>query len=123
MGYEKFGGKQECHIITILSEDVDLKYLSSLQKIGVSYIFAGEKNINLKVPLNKLKDLFGIGQIICEGGPSTTQSFLNENLVNKLIIIKHPCISQPGALPIFGNDNLSSLSLESFEMLSDKEHL
>ena len=122
-GYGNFGGKQECHIITILSEDVDLKYLAYLQKKGVSYIFAGEKNIDLKVALKKLKDLFGIEKIICEGGPTTTQSFLNEDLVDKLIILKHPCIAQPGALPVFGNANLSSWSLESFQMLSDKQHL
>ena len=122
-GYGNFGGKQECHIITILSEDVDLKYLAYLQNKGVSYIFAGEKNIDLKVALKKLKDLFGIEKIICEGGPTTTQSFLNENLVDKLIILKHPCIAQPGALPVFGNANLSSWSLESFQMLSDKQHL
>ena len=122
-GYGNFGGKQECHIITILSEDVDLKYLAYLQKKGVSYIFAGEKNIDLKVALKKLKDLFGIEKIICEGGPTTTQSFLNENLVDKLIILKHPCIAQPGALSVFGDANLSSWSLESFQMLSDKQHL
>ena len=113
----------KCHIITILSEDVDIKYLAYLQKIGVSFIFAGEKNIDLKIALKKLKDLFGIEKIICEGGPTTTQSLLNENLVDKLIILKHPCIAQPGSLSVFGNANLSSWSLESFQMLSDKQHL
>ena len=49
--------------------------------------------------------------------------FLNVNLVDKLIILKHPCIAQPGSLPVFGNANLSSWSLESFQMLSDKQHL
>jgi len=123
IGYGNFGGKIDCHIITILSEDVDIKYLAYLQKIGVSFIFAGEKNIDLKIALKKLKDLFGIEKIICEGGPTTTQSLLNENLVDKLIILKHPCIAQPGSLSVFGNANLSSWSLESFQMLSDKQHL
>ena len=59
----------------ILNEDVDLKYLAYLQKKGVSYIFAGEKNIDLKVSLKKLKDLFCLEKIICEGGPTSTQSF------------------------------------------------
>ena len=125
-GYGSFGsflGENEMHIISILSEDVDLKYLAYLQKIGASYIFAGEKNIDLKIALKKLKDLFGIEKIICGGGPATTQSLLNENLVDKLIILQHPCIAQPGALPVFGNANLSSWSIESFEMLSDKQHL
>ena len=63
IGYGNFGGKIDCHIITILSEDVDIKYLAYLQKIGVSFIFAGEKNIDLKIALKKLKDLFGIEKI------------------------------------------------------------
>ena len=125
-GYGIFGsflGKQEIHIISILSENVDLKYLAYLQKIGASYIFAGEKIINLKIALKKLKDLFGIEKIICGGGPATAQSLLNENLVDKLINLQHPCIAQPGSLPVFGNANLSSWLLESFEMLEDKQHL
>ena len=94
-----------------------------MQKIGASYIFAGEKNIDLKVALKKLKELFGIEKIICEGGPKTNELLLKENLVEKLIILKYPVIAQPGVLPIFGDADLSSWCLESFEMLSDKQTL
>ena len=114
-----FGRTQETHIITILSEDVELKYLAYLQKIGVSYIFAGEKNIDLKVAMKKLKSLFGIKKILCEGGPKTNEFLLKENLVEKLIIVKLPVIAQPGALSIFGEASLSKWTLESFKMLSD----
>ena len=48
---------------------------------------------------------------------------MKENLVEKLIILKYPVIAQPGALPIFGETNLSAWSLESFQMLSDKQTL
>jgi len=122
-GYGTYGRKQECHIISVLSEDIDLKYLAYMQKIGASYIFAGEKNIDLKVALKKLKDLFGIEKIICEGGPKTNELLLKENLVEKLIILQYPVIAQPGALPIFGEANLSGWCLESFQMLSDKQTL
>ena len=116
-----FGRTKETHIITILSEDVELKYLAYLQKIGVSYIFAGEKNIDLKLAMKKLKNLFGIERILCEGGPKTAELFLKENLVEKLIIVKLPVIGQPGAKSVFGDANLSSWNLESFQMLSDKQ--
>ena len=116
-----FGRTKETHIITILSEDVELKYLAYLQKIGVSYIFAGEKNIDLKLAMKKLKNLFGIERILCEGGPKTAELFLKENLVEKLIIVKLPVIGQPGAKSVFGDANLSSWNMESFQMLSDKQ--
>ena len=123
-GYGLYGAhlnrKEKTHIITILSEDVDIKYIAYLKKIGVSYIFAGEKNIDLKIAMKKLKSLFGIEKIMCQGGPKTNELLLKENLVNKLIIVKMPVIGQPGALPIFGNSPLSMWTLESIQMLSDK---
>ena len=126
-GFGLYGGEmgrtQETHIITVLSEDVELKYLAYLQKVGVSYIFAGEKTIDLKVAMKKLKNLFGIEKILCEGGPKTNELLLKENLVEKLIIVKCPVIAQPGALPIFGEASLSKWTLESFKMLSDGQTL
>jgi len=94
--------------------------LAYLQKIGVSYIFAGEKNIDLKMAMKKLKSLFGIEKLLCEGGPKTNELLLKENLVQKLIIVKMPVIGQPGALSIFGTAPLSKWTLESFKMLDDK---
>ena len=126
-GFGLYGGEmgrtQETHIITVLSEDVELKYLAYLQKVGVSYIFAGEKTIDLKVVMKKLKNLFGIEKILCEGGPKTNELLLKENLVEKLIIVKCPVIAQPGALPIFGEASLSKWTLESFKMISDGQTL
>ena len=118
-----YGRTMETHIITILSEDVDLKYLAYLRKIGVSYIFAGEKNIDLKFAMKKLKSLFGIDKVLCEGGPKTNELLLKENLVQKLIIVKMPVIAQPGALSIFGNAPLSKWRLDGFKMLDDKNSL
>jgi dihydrofolate reductase len=118
-----FGRTEKTHIITVLSEDVELKYLAYLQKIGASYIFAGEKNIDLKVALKKLKNLFGIDKILCQGGPKTNELLLKENLVEKIILVKLPVIGQPGALPILGESPLSAWDLESFQLLSDKRTL
>lgn len=122
-GYELYGKElgrtQETHIITVLSENVELKYLEYLQKVGVSYIFAGDNNIDLKIALKKLKDLFGIDKILCEGGPKTNELLLKENLIEKLIIVKLPVIGQPGALPIFGEAPLSKWEIESFKLLPD----
>ena len=70
--------------------------------------------------MKKLKNLFGIQKILCEGGPKTNELLLKENLVQKLIIVKMPVIAQPGALSIFGTAPLSKWTLESFKMLDDK---
>ncbi len=71
------------HVITILTEQVKDGYLAQLQKIGVSYIFAGKKQVNLKLALAKLRSLFGIKKLMLEGGGHLNGSFLNEGLIDE----------------------------------------
>ena len=72
------------HVISILTEGVKNGYLAHLQEIGVSYIFAGKKEVNLKTALEKLKRLFGIEKLMLEGGAHINGSFLNESLLDEL---------------------------------------
>ena len=72
------------HVITILTEGVTDAYLAHLQDIGVSYLFAGEKEVDLKLALQKLKGLFGIEKLMLEGGAHINGSFLNEELIDEL---------------------------------------
>lgn len=83
LGWEK-PTMQGDHVITILTEGVKDAYLAHLQDIGVSYIFAGKDEINLKTALKKLRKLFGIEKLMLEGGAHINGSFLNEGLIDEL---------------------------------------
>jgi riboflavin biosynthesis pyrimidine reductase len=72
------------HVITILTESVPDGYLAHLKDIGVSYIFAGENEVDLKTALQKLRSLFGIEKLLLEGGAHINGSFLNEKLIDEL---------------------------------------
>jgi riboflavin biosynthesis pyrimidine reductase len=72
------------HVITILTEGVEDAYLAHLRDIGVSYIFAGADIIDLKIALYKLRHLFGIENLMLEGGARINGSFLNEGLIDEL---------------------------------------
>ena len=122
--WKDYGRTQESQIITILAEDeVKDDYLAYLQSIGVSYIFAGKNDINLKIALKKLKSLFGIDKILLEGGPTTNQYFFKENLVSKIFLIKAPIISQSESKNVFGDACLSFWKLDNCEILDDKSSL
>ncbi|PWT76079.1 MAG: deaminase [Bacteroidetes bacterium] len=71
------------HVITILTEKVPDAYLAHLKDIGVSYIFAGKKEIDLRIALEKLYSLFGIRKLMLEGGGHINGSFLNEGLIDE----------------------------------------
>ena len=121
--FADYGRTQKAQAITILTEEVKDDYLAYLKSIEVSYIFAGKDKIDLKIALKKLKTLFGIERILCEGGPTTNGFFLKEDLVQKVIFYKCPYIATPGGKPVFGEAKLSKWNLETFEMLDDKSTL
>ena len=122
--WKSFGRTQESQIITILAEDeVKDDYLAYLKSIGVSYIFAGKNNIDLKVALKKLKSLFGIDKLLLEGGPTTNEYFFKENLVSKIFLIKASIIAQTGSKNVFGDACLSFWKLDKCEVLDDKSSL
>lgn len=83
LGWQK-STMQGDHVITILTETVPDAYLAHLRDIGVSYIFGGAKEINLKTALKKLRTLFGIEKLMLEGGSHINGSFLNEELIDEL---------------------------------------
>src|SRR3954453_12320953 len=51
------------HVIAVLTEQVSDEYLHYLQQQGISYIFAGEKEIDFDVALSQLAALFPIKTI------------------------------------------------------------
>jgi 2,5-diamino-6-(ribosylamino)-4(3H)-pyrimidinone 5'-phosphate reductase len=87
-GQAKLGWEQSTmqgdHVVTILTENVKDAYLAHLQDIGVSYIFAGKEEVDLKVALKKLRKLFGIEKLMLEGGAHINGSFLNEGFIDEL---------------------------------------
>jgi riboflavin biosynthesis pyrimidine reductase len=78
------------HIIVVLSEQVPSTYLSYLQDLGISYIFAGTGSIDLQLALTKLYSLFHIKKLMLEGGGHLNSSMLDAGLVNELSILYLP---------------------------------
>lgn len=83
LGWKK-ATMQGDHVITILTEKVEDAYLTHLKDIGVSYLFAGNTKVDLKIALKKLHQLFGIEKLMLEGGAHINGSFLNEELIDEL---------------------------------------
>src|SRR5262249_1961610 len=55
-------------IIMVLAEDVPEDHLAELQRDGISYLFAGHREIDLALALEVLARDFGIGRLLLEGG-------------------------------------------------------
>jgi riboflavin biosynthesis pyrimidine reductase len=84
------GSIDEEHVITVLTEGVSDDYLAFLQDQGVSYLFGGKKELNLKRVLQKLTREFGIRKLLLEGGGKINGSFLAADLIDELSLLLAP---------------------------------
>ena len=64
-----------------------------------------------------------MNKILLEGGPTINSSFFNKNLVDKIILYQVPLLGNKNDLQVFGEINMKELSLQSVEMLDDKQTL
>ncbi len=79
-----YGG---AHIIEVLCEEVPDRYLAYLQKVGVSYVFAGKDEMDIPLALVKLKELFGIKKMLLEGGSIINGAFMRAAVVDELSLV------------------------------------
>lgn len=86
----KSGAIDDEHVITVLTEKVSDDYLAFLQSKGVSYLFGGRTDVNLKRVLEKLTTQFGIKTLLLEGGGKINGSFLAADLIDELSVLVAP---------------------------------
>ena len=113
-------------IVVVLTETVSDVHVQGLRQDGVSYIFAGERELDLRQALEILNRELGIKRILLEGGGVTNGAFLRAGLIDEVSLAIFPAIDgAKGAPSIFDSrENLShaspplrAMTLESSEGL------
>ncbi len=95
-------GRPASHVIEVLTNQVHPAYLDYLHQFGISYLFAGEENINCALLLKKLKERFGIARLMLAGGGTVNWSFLEAGLIDELSLVVAPVADgNPQAVSIF----------------------
>ena len=116
-GYNNF------KIIEVLTKDVSLAYLSYLRNLGISYIFAGENDLDMKLALNKLYRLFSIKRIVLEGGSIINGAFLKDDLVDEISLVVVPLIADHNDKSLFYNSEIKGFKLEKIEKINNFIHV
>lgn len=86
-------GGQRSHVIEILTEKVSDDYISYLQKLGISYIFAGKDSFNIPLAMKKLKQLFEINTLMITGGGVIDWSFLQAGMIDEVSLVIAPVVT------------------------------
>jgi riboflavin biosynthesis pyrimidine reductase len=112
------------HVVTILSERVSDEYLASLRNAGVSYILAGDDDVDLAIALEKIGARFGVRTLMLEGGGKINGGMLRAGLVDEVSVLVAPVvdgrIGTPALFDIVGEGvPAHRLALESVERRAD----
>lgn len=94
-------GYDNTHIIEVLTQQVSDAYLAYLQSIGVSYIFAGDDDLDIQLSLEKLNQYFGIETLLLEGGSVINGAFYHADMIDELSLIVVPLIADKDDKPLF----------------------
>ncbi|MGY3616947.1 dihydrofolate reductase family protein [Bradyrhizobium sp. USDA 10063] len=113
-------------IVVVLSEEVSDAHLAGLRSEGISYVFGGEKELDLALTLEVLNRELGVKRLLLEGGGVTNGAFLRAGLVDEVSLILFPTVDgAKGAPAVFDSlENeqgrsapVRSMTLESQQML------
>jgi riboflavin biosynthesis pyrimidine reductase len=113
-------------IVAVLTERVSDAHLAGLRQDGVSYIFAGEQELDLGLALDILNRELGIERLLLEGGGGSNGSFLRAGLIDEISVAICPAVDgAKGAPSIFDSSDkdagvaapIHSMTLASCEVL------
>lgn len=115
-------------IVVVLTEQVSDAHLAGLRRDGVSYFFAGEREIDLAAALEFLNRELGVKRLLVEGGGDGNGAFLRAGLIDEVSVAIFPAIDgAKGAPSIFDSTEreagqrapIAHMSLASCEVLED----
>ncbi len=114
-------------IVAVLTEQVSDAHLAGLRGDGVSYIFAGERDLDLQLALAILNRELGVKRLLIEGGGVTNGAFLRAGLIDEISLAISPVVDgAKGAPSVFDSRNedagapaaLRSMTLAHTEVLA-----
>jgi riboflavin biosynthesis pyrimidine reductase len=92
------------HIIAVLTEKVSDAYLQFLRKLSISYVFAGETEVDLAKAIQQLTSHFPIKTIMLEGGGHINGALLDAGLIDEISLLLLPIADNtPGNPTTFEN--------------------
>lgn len=112
-------------IVVLLTRQVSDTHLAGLRADGVSYIFGGDTEIDLRSALETLGTRLGIKRLLMEGGGHANGAMLAAGLIDELHLVVAPHIDgsrkSPSLFDVDGVEGrplpVTGMTLESHELL------
>ena len=110
-------------VVAVLTEQASDAHLAGLRQDGVSYIFAGERELDLGLSLATLNRELGIERLLLEGGGGSNGSFLRAGLIDEISLAICPAVDgAKGAPGIFdsGDQDAGAAPIRAMTLVSSE---
>ena len=87
------------HIVVLVTKKVSNDYLAHLKAAGVSFLFCGAKDLDLKVALDKIRRLLKQEKLMLEGGGTFNGAMLQAGLVDEISQVIVPVVDGGTGIP------------------------
>ena len=96
-------------IVVVLTEAVSDAHLAGLRSEGVSYVFAGQSELDLARVLDIVAQELGVKRLLLEGGGGANGAFLRAGLVDEFNLVLCPAVDgSKGAPSVFDSTEAES---------------
>lgn len=79
-------------LVVVLTERATSAYLDALRARGISYLFAGKRDVDLGLALEKLRQHFGVRRVSIQGGGKINGAFLKAGLIDEISLVFVPVV-------------------------------
>ena len=87
------------HVVLLVTRQASNSYLAHLQRAGVSYLFCGERHVNVGTALRKLRTVLGLRKLMLEGGGRFNGALLQAGLVDEISQVVVPVVDGGVGVP------------------------
>lgn len=94
-------------LIAVLTATVSDDHLDELRQNGISYIFAGQTELDLERALHVLRTEFGVETLLLEGGGTINGAFLSADLIDEISLLLLPIADGKPASPTLFDGSLA----------------
>ncbi|MGO1945020.1 MAG: dihydrofolate reductase family protein, partial [Ancrocorticia sp.] len=107
----------KAHVLEVLTDKASNSYKAFLRGLGISYIIAGERELDYQLAMSKLKNLFHIELLMLGGGGVLNWSFIQAGMCDELSIVIAAAVDGASDSPsVFEARNLTSDDPRSFTL-------
>lgn len=107
-------GYNNAYILEVLCEDTPDEVLNYYREKKVSYLFAGEHELDLSLALRKLRERTGIRRLLLEGGSDINGAFEREDLIDELSLVMAPVLADGDSKPL-----MTDATMRAFELIEE----